>query len=73
MQYIASKNIVHRDLAARNVLLIDSLNAKISDFGLSMINETGKNNSKILPKKLPVKWLTRDPHNLTIFKLNIFS
>jgi len=35
MEYLHSKKIMHGDLAARNVLLSDSLNAKIGDFGLS--------------------------------------
>ena len=60
MQYIASKSIVHRDLAARNVLLTDSFNAKISDFGLSCSTIVEKKSNKLyyLPKKLPVKWLS---------------
>ena len=56
MQFIASKHIVHRDLAARNILLTDSFNAKISDFGLSFC--TDDKSSSFLPKKLPVKWLS---------------
>uniref|UniRef100_A0A914DHV1 receptor protein-tyrosine kinase n=1 Tax=Acrobeloides nanus TaxID=290746 RepID=A0A914DHV1_9BILA len=67
MLYIASKNIVHRDLAARNILLTDGFNAKISDFGLSMINETGENNTGVLPKKLPVKWLSIEAITRLIF------
>uniref|UniRef100_A0A914D9Y0 Protein kinase domain-containing protein n=1 Tax=Acrobeloides nanus TaxID=290746 RepID=A0A914D9Y0_9BILA len=58
MQYISSKNIVHRDLAARNVLLTDSFNAKISDFGLSFCAYLEENSSSSTPQKLPVKWLS---------------
>ena len=35
MSFLARKNIYHGDLAARNILLTDTLDAKISDFGLS--------------------------------------
>ena len=41
MEYIASKDIVQRDLAARNVLLTSDFQAKISDFGLAVINNSG--------------------------------
>uniref|UniRef100_A0A914D8F0 Protein kinase domain-containing protein n=1 Tax=Acrobeloides nanus TaxID=290746 RepID=A0A914D8F0_9BILA len=58
MQYISSKNIVHRDLAARNVLLTDSFNAKISDFGLSLCADLEEKSSSSTPQKLPVKWLS---------------
>ena len=60
MQYISSKNIVHRDLAARNVLLTDSFNAKIADFGLSFCTDLEENltSSSSTPQKLPVKWLS---------------
>src|SRR5687768_14107995 len=58
MTFIASKHIVHRDLAARNILLTDSFNAKISDFGLSFSTDAKNEDSSFLPKKLPIKWLS---------------
>jgi serine/threonine protein kinase len=57
MEFIASKAVIHRDLAARNVLLTNDLRAKISDFGLAVIN-ADENKETILPKKLPVRWLS---------------
>ena len=35
MDFLTQKGIYHGDLAARNILLTESLDAKISDFGLS--------------------------------------
>uniref|UniRef100_A0A914DXQ1 receptor protein-tyrosine kinase n=1 Tax=Acrobeloides nanus TaxID=290746 RepID=A0A914DXQ1_9BILA len=58
MQFIASKCIVHRDIAARNVLLTDSFNAKISDFGLSCHMGNSVREEKYSPKKFPYKWLS---------------
>uniref|UniRef100_A0A914DZM7 Protein kinase domain-containing protein n=1 Tax=Acrobeloides nanus TaxID=290746 RepID=A0A914DZM7_9BILA len=57
MEFIASKNIVHRDLAARNVLLTNDFQAKISDFGLAVINSTDIKESA-LPKRFPVRWMS---------------
>uniref|UniRef100_A0A914E4U2 Protein kinase domain-containing protein n=1 Tax=Acrobeloides nanus TaxID=290746 RepID=A0A914E4U2_9BILA len=56
MEFIASKNIVHRDLAARNVLLTNDFQAKISDFGLAVINSGIKETT--LVKKFPVRWMS---------------
>ena len=35
MNFLAQKHIYHGDLASRNVLLTDTMDAKVSDFGLS--------------------------------------
>ena len=64
MDFLAGKKIYHGDLATRNVLLTDSMDAKISDFGLSRrlysdlqtpqaLRST--DGSKSLP--LPIKWI----------------
>uniref|UniRef100_A0A914EDQ3 Protein kinase domain-containing protein n=1 Tax=Acrobeloides nanus TaxID=290746 RepID=A0A914EDQ3_9BILA len=57
MEFISSKDIVHRDLAARNVLLTHDFQAKISDFGLAVINNSGIKESSVA-KKLPIRWLS---------------
>ena len=64
MDFLAGKGIYHGDLATRNTLLTDTLDAKISDFGLSrrIYSDITKehvlklpNGPKLLP--LPVKWI----------------
>ena len=35
MDFLTERHIYHGDLAARNVLLTETLDAKITDFGLS--------------------------------------
>ena len=49
---------VHRDLAARNVLVTNSLDIKIADFGLAKDLE-GENYYKKLPHtKVPLLWMS---------------
>ena len=37
MAYLESQNYIHRDLAARNILVGESNNVKIADFGLARV------------------------------------
>ena len=64
MDFLTDKHIYHGDLATRNVLLTETLDAKIADFGLSRrlyadLKEPqairADNESKSLP--LPIKWI----------------
>ena len=64
MDFLTGKGIYHGDLATRNVLLTETLDAKISDFGLSRriysdLNTVQALNSKEGAKSLPlpVKWI----------------
>lgn len=55
MNYLASNNVVHRDLAARNVLVTQvglDYTAKVTDFGLSRINDVVVSSSN----KFPTRW-----------------
>ena len=47
------QGFIHRDLAARNVLVNDSIQCKIADFGLSKLDEEY---SATNTTRFPVKW-----------------
>ncbi|XP_063689939.1 tyrosine-protein kinase SRK2-like isoform X2 [Bolinopsis microptera] len=53
MAYLEISGFIHRDLAARNVLVNESRQCKIADFGLSKLDEeyTASNTTRF-----PVKW-----------------
>ena len=83
MDFLTEKHIYHGDLATRNVLLTDTLNAKISDFGLSRrlyadLREPqalrAANGSQSLP--LPIKWIALEVllrHEFVPIKSDVWS
>ena len=64
MNFLTKHHIYHGDLAARNVLLTDTLDVKISDFGLSRRLYTDLNDPQSIKAvnerqslPLPIKWM----------------
>ena len=54
MHYLSESGFIHRDLAARNVLINKDFVCKVSDFGLSQIDEEAHLDLKT--EKIPVRW-----------------
>ena len=66
MEYLESKKVVHRDLAARNVLVAETGDAKVCDFGLAreeIYNQEGG--------KFPIKWTAPEAlrHSVSIVSI----
>eukprot|EP01119_Soliformovum_irregulare_P024096 TRINITY_DN856_c0_g1_i1.p1 TRINITY_DN856_c0_g1~~TRINITY_DN856_c0_g1_i1.p1 ORF type:complete len:206 (-),score=72.78 TRINITY_DN856_c0_g1_i1:66-683(-) len=58
MAHLESQKIVHKDLAARNVLMNQGGQAKVSDFGLSRVSQSGENNTVFTSAEVgPIKWM----------------
>ena len=64
MDFLTNKGIYHGDLATRNILLTELLDAKISDFGLSLRTyseltrpQSLKCKDEFKPLKLPIRWI----------------
>lgn len=61
LAYLHRHHIIHRDMAARNILIHaderGAITAKVSDFGLSRIDESGQGYELRRAQKLPLKWL----------------
>eukprot|EP01119_Soliformovum_irregulare_P018574 TRINITY_DN572_c0_g1_i4.p1 TRINITY_DN572_c0_g1~~TRINITY_DN572_c0_g1_i4.p1 ORF type:complete len:2028 (+),score=485.52 TRINITY_DN572_c0_g1_i4:812-6085(+) len=58
MMHLHLESIVHRDLAARNVLLTETLDVKISDFGLSRMTITKDAEGQTKTNVGPIKWMS---------------
>ena len=60
MLHLSFEGIVHRDLAARNILLSSTLDAKISDFGMSRKLDHIGDVHKTLEHVGPIKWMVNN-------------
>ena len=59
MLHLSFEGIVHRDLAARNILLSSTLDAKISDFGMSRKLDHIGDANKTQQEVGPLKWMVK--------------
>ena len=79
MDFLTTKNIYHGDLATRNVLLTDSMDVKISDFGLSKrLYSDLKEPHSLTPMSLPLpmKWMAPEilmHHQFVPLKSDVWS
>uniref|UniRef100_A0A915CD16 Tyrosine-protein kinase n=2 Tax=Parascaris univalens TaxID=6257 RepID=A0A915CD16_PARUN len=66
LAYLESSKCIHRDIAARNVLLTQTYEVKVSDFGMSE-ERTMFQDEKL--EKVPIKWLAPETMQQRIYSI----
>ncbi|CAI4221650.1 unnamed protein product [Auanema sp. JU1783] len=67
MSYLEEKNFIHRDLAARNILVNNSFNVKIADFGLARLLMKEDEYEARPGARFPIKWTAPEAANYNRF------
>uniref|UniRef100_A0A4W3J9Z6 Tyrosine-protein kinase n=1 Tax=Callorhinchus milii TaxID=7868 RepID=A0A4W3J9Z6_CALMI len=68
MAFIERKNYIHRDLRAANILVSDTVNCKIADFGLARLIEDNEYTARE-GAKFPIKWTAPEAINYGTFTI----
>ncbi|XP_068124976.1 tyrosine-protein kinase Lck [Hyperolius riggenbachi] len=68
MAFLERKNYIHRDLRAANILVSDTLECKIADFGLARIIEDNEYTARE-GAKFPIKWTAPEAINFGTFTI----
>jgi serine/threonine protein kinase len=71
MNHLHAEGIVHRDLAARNILLTETGEPKISDFGMSRPMGDGNKSQKTNTNIGPIRWMS--PESLSSGEYSVKS
>ena len=67
MSFLSQKGILHRDLAARNILVNQSMQIKISDFGMAKDVRYSNTYHKKDEEMVPVKWMAIEALHIGAF------
>ncbi|KAL6050509.1 Tyrosine kinase, catalytic domain [Balamuthia mandrillaris] len=59
MQHLHEEKIIHCDLSARNVLLTETLEGKVADFGMSRVLNAEEDQHKTVSNMGPIRWMVR--------------
>ncbi|KAL6049247.1 Tyrosine-protein kinase abl1 [Balamuthia mandrillaris] len=57
MQHLHEEKIIHCDLSARNVLLTETLEGKVADFGMSRVLNAEEDQHKTVSNMGPIRWM----------------